>query len=110
MLSTVQCMFSHPTIGKPTEVEDAIFCDDNPVKTENVYQPMSVNINHDNGSGKWIMCDVSDGITYSPRKTRPTTIEGISNDSKEHLKWKSDKEGAKEKRETRTRISTIVNT
>ncbi|KAG5632883.1 hypothetical protein H5410_004600 [Solanum commersonii] len=35
-------------------MEDDIFsCDDNPVNTENVYQPMSVNNDNDNGSGKW---------------------------------------------------------
>ncbi|KAH0781883.1 hypothetical protein KY290_001481 [Solanum tuberosum] len=67
---------SQPTIDEPTEVEDDIFyCDDNLVNTENVYQPMSVNIDNDNGSGKWTTCDVSistDGITSSRRKKKKT--------------------------------------
>ncbi|KAK6803666.1 hypothetical protein RDI58_001450 [Solanum bulbocastanum] len=67
---------SQPTIDEPTEVEDDIFsCDDNPVNTESVYQPMSVNIDNDNGSGKWTMCDVSiptDGITSSRRQKKYT--------------------------------------
>ncbi|KAH0746050.1 hypothetical protein KY285_007707 [Solanum tuberosum] len=93
---------SQPAIDEPVEVEDDIFsCDNNPDNTEDVYQPMSVNTDNDNGSGKRTACDVSirtNGITSSRhKKNRATTTEGIFNDLKEHLKWKRDKEEAKEK-------------
>ncbi|WMV10029.1 hypothetical protein MTR67_003414 [Solanum verrucosum] len=76
---------SQPTIDETTEVGDAIFyCDDNPVNTENVYQPMSVNINNDNGmeSGLRVMYLFQLMVSHllTVKKNRPTTIEGIFND------------------------------